>query len=122
MKKEELRNVQFYTEGKLVQTTTDVDTARAIGTYKDTYNKIEHFEIVTRTVDGRQPGFIREEFLARTHKMTIVCFKEYLPNVPELLDGAQYQCGIRNTKSDKFEVFSGTIPMLYYKLFREHVK
>ena len=122
MKKEELREVEFFSEGKLIKTLADAETARAIGMYKDVYNKIAHFEIVTRTVDGRQHGFIREEFLARTHKMTIVAFKEYIPNVPEILSGTQYQCGIRNTKSQKFEVFSGTIPMLYYKLFRERTK
>ncbi len=122
MSKTATREVEFYTEGELVKTVTDAETARAIGMYKDVYNKIQSFDITTCILPPKRVGFTRVAIQAKSHKLRILCIKEYLKNAPEILDGAQYECGILNMKSDKFERVDGGVPMLYYKLFSEHIK
>ena len=130
MSKPAIREVEFFTDGQLVKTVTDAETARAIGTYKDVYNKIQSFDISTQSGPSNRPGFVREVYFAQSHRLKIVCIKEFLPDVPEILNGARYECGILNKKSDKLEVvkkneferFSGGVPMLYYKLFRGRIK
>ena len=122
MSRPAIRNVEFYTDGKLVKTVTDAETARAIGKYNDIYNKINSFSITATKLEPKRPGFVREAILARSHRLKIVCVKEYLPNVPEIMNGAQYQCGILNTRSNKFEQVDGGVQVLYYKLFRGWTK
>lgn len=114
---EQFKKVSFFTDGKLVELETDVKTARAIGMYKDVYNKIQNFDISSRIIPGKHDGFVREAIVAQSRKLKIVCTKEYLPNVPEALNAARYECGILNTKTNKFEPVGGGVPQLYYKLF-----
>lgn len=116
------KEVEFYTEGELVKTVTDKETARAIGIYKDVYNKIESFNITSHILPAKRLGFVREAYQAKSHRLKILCFKEYLPNVPEELDAAHYECGILNTKTDKFERIDGGVQVLFYKLFRGRTK
>lgn len=116
------KEVEFYTEGKLVQTVTDAETARFIGIYKDVYNKIQSFDIKSCLLPASREGFIRQAFQAKSHRLKIVCFKEYLPNVPEEFDAAHYECGILNTKTDKFERIDGGVQVLFYNLFCGHTK
>jgi len=120
--KPKLKQVEFYSGGELVKMVTDAETARAIGTYKDIYNKINCFIITSYMLKPRREGFVREAFIAQSHKLKIMCTKEYLPNVPQILDGARYECGILNTKSNKLEMVHGGVQVLYYNLFREHTK
>ena len=130
MSKQAIREVEFITEGEHVKTVTDAETARAIGMYKDVYNKIESFDITSTTLPAKRAGFIREAFQAKSHRLKILCFKEYLPNMPEDLDGAQYECGILNMKSNKVELVTsaaierhyGGVAMLYFNLFRGRTK
>lgn len=130
MSKQTIREVEFYTEGQRVKVVTDAKTARAIGMYKDVYNKIQSFDITTKTLPAKRPGFVRVAIQAQSHWLRILCTKEYIPNVPEILNGAQYECGILNRKSDHAEMVSpgaierhyGGVPMLYWKLFRERIK
>jgi hypothetical protein len=130
MSKQATREVEFYTDGELVKTVTDKETARAIGAYKDVYNKIQSFDITSCILPGKRDGFVRHAIQAKSPKIKILCIKEYMPNMPEEFDGAQYQCGIMHTKTKQTEVVAngalerhyGGIPMLYYKLFNEHTK
>lgn len=122
MSRQATREVTFISEGKIIQTVTDAKTARAIGKYKDVYNKIERFKITSNIVPGKIDGFLREEIIARSPRLKIVCIKEYIPNVPEILDSATYKCGILNTKNKKFDIFDGGLPMLYYKLLHGRAK
>ena len=117
-----LKNVEFYSDGELIKMVTDAETARAIGMYNDVYNKIQYFTITSQTMKPRREGFVREAFIAQSHRLKIMCTKEYLPNVPQILNGAQYECGILNTKSNKFEMVGGGVQVLYYNLFRERTK
>lgn len=122
MSKHETKQVEFFIDGKLVQTDVDPETARAISKYKDVYNCVQSFEIATCNVPARRDGFIREAVQATSRKLKIVCTKEYNPNIPETVAPPRYECGILNTKSQQFEAFSGVVPMLYYKLFSGRIK
>jgi len=122
MSRQAVREVEFYTEGKLVKTVTDAKTAQAIGMYKDIYNKVQYFQVTLHKLTPRRIGFVREVIVAESHRLKIYCTKEYLPDVPEVLSGVQYDCGILNKKTEKIEQVGGGVPLLYYKLFREHVK
>ena len=120
--KQKLKRVEFYDNGELIKMVTDAETARAIGQFKDIRNKIHCFAIASYTLKPRREGFVREAFVAQSHKLKIMCTKEYLPNVPQILNGARYECGILNTKSNKLEMVHGGVQVLYYNLFREHTK
>lgn len=117
-----IKQVEYYTEGRLVKTETDAETARAIAAYKNVYNNINSFDMVSSTLPPKHVGFTREAIVAQSRRLKIVCIKEYLPNVPETIASPRYECGILNTKTGKFESVSGIVPMLYYKLFSEHTK
>ena len=120
--KQKFKRVEFYDNGELIKMVTDAETARAIGQFKDICNKIHCFAITSYTLKPRREGFVREAFVAQSHKLKIMCTKEYLPNVPQILNGARYECGILNTKSNKLEMVHGGVQVLYYNLFREHTK
>ena len=130
MSRRAIREVEFFTEGKLVKTVTDAETARAISFYKSVYNQITSFNIVARDLPPKREGFVRIARQAQSHSLRILCIKEYMPNVPEFMSGATYDCGILNRKTNqtalvpdyKIERHYGGVPMLYYKLFREHIK
>ena len=122
MSKQAIRHVEFYSGGKLIKTTTDAETARAIGMYKDVYNKIEHFEITSRILIPKRSGFVRKAFQAQSPRLRIICIKEYLPNVPEILQGATYECGIINKKTQEYQIVQGGVETLYYELFNEHIR
>ena len=125
MSRPDTKEVEFITDGQTIKTVTDKETARAIGMYKDIYNKIQNFDISSRMLPSKRVGFVREVFCAQSHRLKIVCIKEYVPNVPEIVASPRYECAILNTKSDKFEMvknteierLSGGVPSLYYKLF-----
>ena len=122
MSKTETVNVEFYDNGKLVKTMTDIQTARAINKYNEVYNKIQYFDIQSGTVPAKHNGFVCQTFVAKHGDTKIVCAKEFLPNVPEILSCAQYKCGVKNTKDGKFENVGGGVQVLYYKLFSGHTK
>lgn len=122
MSRQSLRNVEFYTEGKLVKTVTDTETARAIEAYKKVYNTIDKFHITSRTIPAERDDFVQTAILAQSGDLQIICVKEYLPDVPEIIDGAQYSCGISNSKGGKFKNIGGGVPVLYYKLFHGRTK
>ena len=114
--------VQFYTEGELVETVTDPATARLIGIYKDVYNKIDSFKITSRILIPKRTGFTRKAIQAQSTRLRILCTKEYIPNVPEVMDGAIYECGILNLKTNVYQAIDNGVQTLFYKLFSEHVK
>ena len=114
--------VQFYTEGELVETVTDPATARLIGIYKDVYNKIGSFKITSRILMPKRTGFTRKAIQAQSTRLRILCTKEYIPNVPEVMDGAVYECGILNLKTNVYQPIDNGVQTLFYKLFSEHVK
>ena len=114
--------VQFYTEGELVETVTDPATARLIGIYKDVYNKIDSFKITSRILIPKRTGFTRKAIQAQSTRLRILCTKEYIPNVPEVMDGAVYECGILNLKTHAYQAIDNGVQTLFYKLFSEHVK
>lgn len=122
MSKPALREVEYVTEGRLVRTITDAETARAIGMYKDTCNKIHSFNISAHTLPAKNEGFVCEALVADSRTIQIICFKEYKPNIPEIVCRPMYQCGILNKKSREIQSVSNAIPELYFKLLREHVK
>lgn len=130
MSRQATREVEFYTEGKLVKTVTDAETARAIGCYKDVYNKITRFDITACPMPAKRDGFTRIVIQAQSHGLRILCSKEYIPNVPEILDGAQYECVILNRKNNTVDTVPnnvierhyGGVPMLYYKLFSGRIR
>ncbi len=122
MKQPVTRKVEFYTNGKKVVIEADLKTARAIDVYKMVYNKVQNFDIKTRTFPGTHDGCICDVILAQSRKFKIVCTKEYIPNVPEIISAPQYTCGIANTRDNKFVNVPCGVSVLYYELFRGRVK
>ena len=127
MSKTSIREVDFYdAKGNLVKTVTDAETARQIGQYKDTYNKIKSFVIMSYTVQTKQilvnSKFDCNTLVARSPRMQIMCIKEYMSGMPEFMNGAQYACRITNVKTGKHEDLTGGVAALYYDLFRGRVK
>ena len=122
MKKPITRRVEFYSEGKKIVAEADIKTARAIDVYKMVYNKVHDFDIKTRTIDGTHDGCVRDAIYAQSSKLKIVCTKEYVPNVPEIVCAPRYTCGIANIRDNKFEFVPITVSVLYYKLFSERIK
>ena len=125
------REVSFYTEGMLVETITDYETAKAIRQYKSVYNQIGSYKIASTFLNSpTDDRFVYEAIQAQSRRLRILCIKKYIPNVPESCDGATYECGIFHLKSKTKELvkkdpvarYYGGVPMLYYKLFREHMK
>lgn len=122
MSKQAVKEVEFFADGELIRTTTDPETARDIGMYKDIYNKIEHFTITSRILTPKRAGFVRKAIQAQSHRLRIVCIKEYLPNVPEILDASECECGILNRKTQEYHEVKGGVQDLYYNLFNGRIK
>ena len=122
MSRQAVREVEYIEDGKLVKTVTDATTARAIGRYKDVYNKIESFNISAHLLPSKLQGYVRDVLIARSRRLRIVCIKEHPQNISEKHIDSKYECGILNTKTNEFERVEGGVELLYYKLFRGHVK
>lgn len=131
MSKPAKREVSFYTEGMLVETVTDRETARAIRQYKSVYNQIDSYSIASTFLNyNNKDGFVYKAIQAQSRRLRILCIKKYIPNVPETCDDATYECAIFHRKNQTKELIQNTaiekyyggVPMLYYKLFSEHIK
>jgi hypothetical protein len=124
MSRQAIEEVEYMEDGVLVKTVTDSKTARAIGKYKSIYHCVQSFTVTKHQLPSQyaDKGFVREAILAQSRRLKILCIKDYVPNVPEYIIDPQYQCGILNTKTKEFERVEGGVELLYYKLFRGHVK
>lgn len=124
MSRHAIEEVEYMEDGVLVKTVTDSKTARAIGKYKNIYQCVQSFTVTKHQLTSQyaDKGFVREAILAQSRRLKILCIKDYVPNVPEYIIDPQYQCGILNKKTNKVERVEGGVELLYYKLFRGHVK
>ena len=122
MKEQITRKVEFYADGKKITAEADLKTARAIDVYKIVYNKIKNFDIKARTIPGTHDGWMREIIFAKSHKIKIVCTKEFMPDVPEIICNPRYTCGIANANNNKFVPVPGGVSVLYYELFNGRIK
>lgn len=126
MSKTATREVEYFDDnGQIVKTVTDAATARAIGRYKNVYNTIQSFDVaLVNNMPSKyeSQGFAREVIVAQSHRLKIVCIKDFIPNISELIVNPRYECGILNKKTNEFERVDGGVELLYYKLFRGHTK
>ena len=121
MSKQNLVPVELYTDGESIKYKTDEKTAAAIELYNDVYKSVNDF-----TVKLEKSRFyekvpkqivIREQYVAKSEKYTIICSREYVQNPFHMVCGAEYRCSVRK-KDGKFLSYTGYyIPMLYYRLF-----
>ena len=119
MSRQATRQVTYYSDGKPVTKVVDKETAQDIGLYNNVYHQIASYDIKSCTLPSKLDYFVREVLQAQTQRLRIVSIKEYIPNVPEELDSAHYQCGVLNKKTQEYRSISGTVAMLFFKLFNE---
>ena len=81
MSKPAKREVSFYTEGMLVETVTDRETARAIRQYKSVYNQINSYSISSTFLNyNNKDGFVYKAIQAQSRRLRILCFLRGLIN------------------------------------------
>ena len=127
MSRPSIREVEYPdANGKMIKTVTDSVTAREIGEYIDTYNKIKSFDVMSYTISTNQnilnTKFDCSTLIARSPRIQIMCIKEYVAGMPEFMNGARYACKITNVKSGQYKTLDGGVAALYYNLFHRHAR